>query len=413
MLVVAGDNAAAASESAFPYSARVLPASASVRSGPSAEDYATQEMPHGAAVEVHRRDAGGWLAIRPPAGSFSLVAADYLQSTEQADIAEVVSPHAVAWVGTKDEDVQDLKWQIRLDVGERVVVGGVVMQRTRASGPVERYYRIEPPRGEFRWVAEHQVRHPSQPPPVPEREAVALAELRVVAAPADEPLRRDGFVARGSRSKDEAEPVTPAVSADASSSPATTGDASSQATAPRAGGESEARAETDARLKELDVQLSLALAQPAANWKLEKIKAAVEVLLQEASTTVARGRIQLLLETIAEAQRLQSRQAVSAARDTAGRATEEPGLLSDVLAPRFDGTGWLAPVWSRTRSAPPYALVNAEGDVLQWVSPAPGLNLHRYLRKEIGVFGQQSTTSHLDKPHLTAQRVVDLERHRR
>jgi len=35
------------------------------------------------------------------------------------------------------------------------------------------------------------------------------------------------------------------------------------------------------------------------------------------------------------------------------------------------------------------------------------------LRKEIGVFGQQAAGSRLEKPHVTAQRVVSLERYRR
>jgi hypothetical protein len=80
--------------------------------------------------------------------------------------------------------------------------------------------------------------------------------------------------------------------------------------------------------------------------------------------------------------------------------------------PRFDGRGWLVPAYSSQRIAPPYALLDGEGRILTFLSPAPGLNLNRYLRKEIGVFGQRSPGDYLEKPHLTASRVVDLERHR-
>jgi hypothetical protein len=83
------------------------------------------------------------------------------------------------------------------------------------------------------------------------------------------------------------------------------------------------------------------------------------------------------------------------------------------MNPRFDGSGWLLPVHSKKRTAPPYALLDEEGRLLQFVSPAPGMNLHRYLRKEIGVFGQTSFIESLSKPHLTAHRVVELDRHRR
>jgi hypothetical protein len=70
-------------------------------------------------------------------------------------------------------------------------------------------------------------------------------------------------------------------------------------------------------------------------------------------------------------------------------------------------------VHSTKRAAPPYALLDGEGRILHFVSPAPGLNLHRYLRKEIGIYGQRSFISSLEKPHVTAHRVVDLNRHRR
>ena len=70
-------------------------------------------------------------------------------------------------------------------------------------------------------------------------------------------------------------------------------------------------------------------------------------------------------------------------------------------------------VHATTRNAPPYALLNAEGDVLQYVSPAPGLNLHRYERKQVGIYGQRNQSASLNKPHLTAERIVDLDRQRR
>ena len=80
---------------------------------------------------------------------------------------------------------------------------------------------------------------------------------------------------------------------------------------------------------------------------------------------------------------------------------------------RFDGSGWLMPVHSSNQAAPPYALLNDEGFVLQYVTPAPGLNLRRYLKKEVGVIGQQSYLPALHTSHLTAHRVVMLDRHRR
>jgi uncharacterized protein YgiM (DUF1202 family) len=56
-----------------PYGAVVLEQGAEVRAGPGRRFYVTQELEPGTHVEVYRRDAGDWLAIRPPEGSFSWI----------------------------------------------------------------------------------------------------------------------------------------------------------------------------------------------------------------------------------------------------------------------------------------------------------------------------------------------------
>jgi hypothetical protein len=70
------------------------------------------------------------------------------------------------------------------------------------------------------------------------------------------------------------------------------------------------------------------------------------------------------------------------------------------------------PVLSRRSEAPPFALTDEQGQILQYVSPAPGLNLHRYLKQEVGVYGQRGLNPRLGAAHLTVQRVVVLDRHR-
>lgn len=238
------------------------------------------------------------------------------------------------------------------------------------------------------------------------------------------------------------------------------------------------KAQTDfhRKLADLDLQLSLALTKPPLQWPLVRLRQQAEKLMEEASQTLDRARVQLVLETIGESEQLQSRFATVAgvapaaaassdeahaapvatqpvgagllpaapapaatSRATSGNANAasqaaigsppsqslhgssapiDPAANAESgapapLNPRFDGVGWLTQVWSKGNSSPPYALVDAQGQLLQWVSPAPGLNLHRYLRKEVGIFGQRTAQTPLEKPHLTAERVVDLARHRR
>ena len=71
------------------------------------------------------------------------------------------------------------------------------------------------------------------------------------------------------------------------------------------------------------------------------------------------------------------------------------------------------PVVTRRRDVPQYALTDDYGRILKFVTPAPGLNLRRYLRRQIGVTGTQRTIPQLYRPHLMAERVMVLDRQRR
>lgn len=76
----------------------------------------------------------------------------------------------------------------------------------------------------------------------------------------------------------------------------------------------------------------------------------------------------------------------------------------------YDGSGWLTTVHSTRQGAPQYALTDNEGRIVQLVEPQPGLNLRPYLRQEVGLIGRKSYATELQKPVLTAERVVVLNR---
>jgi hypothetical protein len=102
-------------------------------------------------------------------------------------------------------------------------------------------------------------------------------------------------------------------------------------------------------------------------------------------------------------------------------ADSTPGVAAAEPQPtRYDGQGFLVAIVSRNGRRPqgvdympPFGLADADGNIRQFVTPAPGVNLHRYLKQEIGVFGQQHPLENLNRPHITASRVVMLDRHRR
>ena len=64
-----------------PFTARIILPNAEVRSGPGSDSklYGTNNLKAGDVITVVQERADGWLAIRPPDGSFSWVQSKYLQ----------------------------------------------------------------------------------------------------------------------------------------------------------------------------------------------------------------------------------------------------------------------------------------------------------------------------------------------
>ncbi len=137
----------------FPYRAVVVSEQAMVLSGPGPSHYGTEVLSEGTEVEVYRHDPGGWVAIRPPASSFSLVQRDEVEIQDDGS-AEVVQPQALAWVGTRLEPVEKPLWQVKLRRGETVqVLGAVDRDEFELGADQPDWIQIEPPAGEFRWIA--------------------------------------------------------------------------------------------------------------------------------------------------------------------------------------------------------------------------------------------------------------------
>ena len=106
---------AATADESFPYKIAVKARDAAVRSGPGSQFYATGRVTAGDEIEVYERKGGGWLAIRPPEGSFNWIEANKLRMTNDPDLAKVVGNSVVAWVGSDLGAVHDHKWQVKLD----------------------------------------------------------------------------------------------------------------------------------------------------------------------------------------------------------------------------------------------------------------------------------------------------------
>lgn len=395
----------------LPVTAHIAVDRLEVRSGPGKEYYVTQVLRHGTAVEIYRRGPGGWLAIRPPENSFSWVAARHVRSTADPKVVSVLTEGVVAWVGAQGAQIAQHKWQVRLRRGELLHVIG---KQAIAIGPgfaIETYYKVAPPAGEFRWIDKIQTDTAPQSPAKSVSTAVALTDFQPSAS---------------SRQKSPSL-QSPAWTAIAKPNEATT-------THPLASNEV-----TD-ELDRLSVELSTLVSQPIENWSLVKLRRRIARVSQAASGSRQVSAARELERRVRDFEQLQQRYRAMLERDYSTARDQQPGVsaaphLHDTAGDSthhmvadyqvdpvaafepdssngFDAEGWLVPVHSTKRIAPPFAVIDDDGRVRSYVSPLPGLNLRRYERKYVGLYGQRRYVKSLHAPHVTAERVVKQQQRR-
>src|SRR3954467_3039841 len=153
----------AAAEST-PYQARVIVAGATVRSGPGDNFYPTDTLSQGDLLEVYREKSGGWLGIRPPLNSFSWVAARDL-IVKDGGLAEIARDNVPSRIGSRLSEKRNAS-QVRLKKGEGIEVVG------EATVSDEKWCKIAPPAGEFRWIQSSLVEKVG---PIPARQAAGIA----------------------------------------------------------------------------------------------------------------------------------------------------------------------------------------------------------------------------------------------
>lgn len=366
----------ARAEELFPYQAYVVGNEVYVRSGPGRNYYPTDKLKAGIQVEVYRQDPGGWLAIRPPTGSYSWISSRYVDPGED-NLGQVNQDRVVSRVGSRFSNVRDVI-QVRLDCDEIVEI----LDSHNAGGQL--WYRITPPSGEFRWIASRYV---------------------------DQQLPNNGV--GQSRTPDRSE----SLEASGAVKPASMRPNS-------ASQESPPNRDLERKLEELELLLSVMVAEEPTVWKFSELSQETNSLLDQANTAVERGRIRAISHKIEHFQDIKSRydQVVAIQKKTDRlnpSLANSNGLSSN--APRsvvtkrsqdesrHDGVGTLRPVLARGELAPNYALVNEQGQVVSFVTPGPGLNLHPHLGRKIGVSGTRSYYSKYRRPHVMALRVTPLQ----
>jgi len=397
----------ASGEEVFPYKAFITANEVYVRSGPGQSYYPTRKLKVGQEVEVYRHDPGGWYAIRPTKGSFSWVSGRYLDSGKD-ELAIVTADGVACRVGSRFSEIRDVI-QIRLHKGEVVEVVDCVKVGSR------KWYKITPPSGEFRWVAGKYV-DPDYPKDGIRKTGTAANEAKQAEeAPADDsqPVEPAAFVrqllnrepARIFAPRHSVIRPRPSVAPDA--------DAVQQSDEPPTVPRVITPEEFQGELEDIDLRLSTMVAEEPTVWSFDAMRQRARAMFNLAETAVERGRARRLMNRLANFADIKRRHGemvvVQEKIDRAGSKLAAATALPHPLEDRFDGVGQLTRVVSPKVGAPRFALVDEQGEVRCYVSPAPGVNLRHYLGRRVGVTGNRGYMPEQRAHHVMARHVNLLE----
>ncbi len=189
------------------------------------------------------------------------------------------------------------------------------------------------------------------------------------------------------------------------------------------------------RLADLELTLSRIVTRPIEVWDLTEVRDRTAQILAATQDATAYRQAKTLAQRIDQFIVLQQRHydLASASEENLGDPislsqivaagpsveTEDSGALmlappappqmTPAVASNYTGMGWLVPVITSRQDIPRFALTDADGRIVSFVTPSPGMNLHRYQRRRVGIVGRLTQRTPRDAQHLLAERVVLLE----
>ena len=153
LLISNQTGTAAGINSAVPFTARIILPNAEVRSGPGSDSklYGTNNLKAGDVITVVQERPDGWLAIRPPEGSFSWVQRKYLQrivATQPNYLVQTNDGNKVpVYIGSAVLNTKPTLESARLTRGSQVKSLGAAQ-----SDGKENWIPIVPPENELRYI---------------------------------------------------------------------------------------------------------------------------------------------------------------------------------------------------------------------------------------------------------------------
>ena len=170
-------------------------------------------------------------------------------------------------------------------------------------------------------------------------------------------------------------------------------------------------------LQTLNNRLTVEMLKAPSQWQLAPLEAATRQYMTSANYTQQQAAQQFLTKLANCRQVAAGYGGGSGTRPTnaigtsngsgfAGSQTRENTLANNA---QFDATGWLNELKQGRGTEPStYVLQDETGKIIYHVTPIPGLNLNRYLKKRVGVNGQLGFNQRLNLRHVTIERVFPL-----
>jgi len=435
---------------------------AQVMSGPSDSYYPVATLAAGSEVEVYRRLPGNWVAIRPPQGSFSLVMRSDLAPAGDG-LARITRDGAASRIaGTLVNDRRSV--HVRLDQGEVVELAS---PPDLAPELLADWQPIAPPKGEFRWMKladlqlptaasettasdgwvgqQSTVHDESVEPVAADRYASTETPDEWIAPPlldANAPptavSNPQPYAPAPSANPPQVEPLrlptsdavaAPAVAApvQVTPPPAAVPAAPASATPPVATLGTPAAPAVDAafeaRRDVVEAALAHMLAQTPVQWRFEGIEAEVAELLKLAKTEAQQEAIRDLGERIDRYAAISYRASrtpmlLDEPTPSSTPNSEGPRLVAsgeprpsalDQQAGGYDAVGVLRPVVSKSPGAPPYAVVDAQGQVISFVTPTPQTDVRSLLGKRVAVRGTRGYLPEFRRQHVATARIAPVD----
>jgi hypothetical protein len=193
--------------------------------------------------------------------------------------------------------------------------------------------------------------------------------------------------------------------------------------------------------------LTRRVAEPMVSWEFRALASDAQRWIDQAADPIARGEARLLMERIEQFEILRRRslgqpenaiamapaipsiERISVPSQSIGfqRPADELGIHSTpspspingidgggAVQRNPDGTlasdasGWLVEVFSAQPGQPEFALTDDHGGLIAYVQPAPGMNLRRYVKQPVGIYGARGYLPTLGARQIVAERIVRL-----